>query len=169
MKNAMELRTRKASGVFGRLIRQWTLEFDTDLPHRREPDGRLVIAAEVLRNILAEADLVEGDADGEDGDYHIRSDIEEIDLIPRQPGRFSVLMPEKDVLRALRAEESGHLRMAAVYAEVDPAKPDLDLAQLRPADSDLRPATYTVTFDGDDKFRKFLDPYMASYMCTQCL
>ena len=59
--------------------------------------------------------------------------------------------------------------MAAVYAEVDPAKPDLDLAQLRPADSDLRPATYTVTFDGDDKFRKFLDPYMASYMCTQCL
>ena len=53
MKNAME-RTRKASGVFGRLIRQWTLEFDTDLPHRREPDGRLVIAAEVLRNILAE-------------------------------------------------------------------------------------------------------------------
>ena len=29
MENAMELRTRKASGVLRRLVREWTIDFDT--------------------------------------------------------------------------------------------------------------------------------------------
>ncbi len=170
MKNAMELRTRRASGVFGRLVREWTLDFDAAVPHRQEADGRLLISVGDLRAILTENGLVEGNADDDmDGDYRIRADIEEIELIPRRPKRFSILLPEKGVLEGLQSGDAGQLRMAAVYAEVDPAKPELDLKQLRAAADDGRPATYQVTLEGEDRFRKFLDPYMASYMCTQCL
>ncbi len=165
MKNAMELRTRRASGVFGRLIREWTVEFDNTIPHDRETDGRLIIEVETLRGILTDNGLVEGDADSEDGDYHIRDDIQQIELIPRRPNRFSVLLPERDVLRSLQGQSGGELRMPAVYSEVDATSGTLQLDQL----AEEGPAAYVVSLEGEDKFRKFLDPYMASYLCTQCL
>ena len=117
-----------------------------------------------LRAILKENGLVEGRSDDElDGDYHIRPDIEEIELIPRTPKRFSILLPERKVLKGLQTQNSSELRMATIYADV---KPD-DVVDLNSVPAHGR-ATYRVILEGEDKFSKFLEPYMASYMCTQC-
>ena len=169
MKNAMELKTRRASGVLGRLVREWTVDFDASLPHRQEDDGRLVMTVGDLRAILTENGLVVGAADATDGDYHAHANIGEIELIPRRPGRFSILLPEKEVMERLQAQNNSELRLATIYFEVKPGDNVIDLEKIVASVDDGNDATYQVTLEGEDRFRNFLDPYMASYMCTQCL
>lgn len=170
MENALQLKTRKATGVLGKLIRQWALDLDTRPPFRMEGDCRWIIAVEDFRSLLSDSGLVEANSQNDTGDYLIRDDIDEIELITRKPNRFSVLLPEAEIIQSLLDnEDTAQLQMASVYAEVDPARPELDLSGLRDTQEDSRPATYKVTMEGDKKFEKFLDPYMASYVCSQCL
>jgi hypothetical protein len=170
MENALQLKTRKATGVLGRLIRQWAVDLETRPPLRLEGDCRWIIAIDDFRRILADNDLIEGKSSNDTGDYAIREGIDEIELIGRRPNRFSILLPEGEAIRSLlETENAAQLSMAALYSEVDPARPELDLSKLRPSERDDRPATYKVTMQGDEKFEKFLDPYMAAYVCSQCL
>ena len=170
MDNALQLKTRRATGVLGGLIRKWALELSPEPPMRLEGDGRWIIPVHAFRRIMKNHGLDEAKSDTDSGDYRIRDDIEEIELITRKPNRFSVLLPEAEIIRSLSEEENfARLQMATLYADVDPAKPEIDLKEVRSPDDDDRPATYEVTLEGDDKFKKFLDPYMAAYVCSQCL
>ncbi|MCR9139602.1 MAG: hypothetical protein NXI27_26635 [Alphaproteobacteria bacterium] len=170
MENAFQLKTRRATGVLGMLIRQWAVDLDTRPPFRLEGDCRWIIAVEDFRDLLKSHGLEEARSETDSGDYLIRDDIEEIELITRKPNRFSVLLPEADIIRSLAdSKGASQMQMATLYADVDPARPELDMGDLRDPLDDDRPATYKVTMDGDGKFEKFLDPYMAAYVCSQCL
>lgn len=170
MENALQLKTRKATGVLGKLIRSWAVDLDTRPPFRVEGDCRWIIAVDDFRSLLRDNGLIEAISDTDTGDYKIRDDIDEIELITRKPNRFSVLLPEAEIIRSLADnKDAAQLQMATLYADVDPASPELDMTDLRDPQDDDRPATYRVTMQGDQKFEKFLDPYMAAYICSQCL
>lgn len=170
MENPFTLRTKRAMGVFGRLVREWTLDPAARPPHSTDEDRRCVIYVDAFRSALSAAGLTEGrSGDPVDGDFAIRDGIEEVELILRQPKRFSVLLPEEDVLRQLQDQQGPlQLRLARLYAEVSPDQLNLKDNPFPPSDDSDEAATYDLVL-GDDPFRTFLDPYMAAYTCSQCL
>ncbi len=168
MENPVTLRTKKAMGVLGSLIRQWTIDPDARPQHTVEDARRCVFYIDGFREALNAAGLKEGRPDRDDGDYIIRDGVAEVELILRQPERFSILLPEAEMIRHLQEHDGPlQLRMATLYTEIDPADPDLGANPITPAIEDDGPATYDVTL-GEDPFASFLDPYMASYVCGQC-
>ena len=157
-------------GVVGGLIREWSVQPESRPAHRMEDDRHCVIGIETFLQVLAAQNLVQGEMSrDDDGDFAIRSNIREIELVLRKPDRISVLLPEQHVMTGLTGGRRPQLvRMPALYSEIDPADPDLQRHPLRPATDDQRPATYVVTL-GKDPFGTFLDPYMAAYSFSQCL
>lgn len=170
MENPIELRTRRAMGVVGGLIRKWSTDPDCRPAHRMEGDRHCVIGIDAFLQVLAAQNLIRGDmARDDEGDFAIRSDIREIELVLRKPDRISVLLPEQEVMTGMTGNSPPQLmRMPSLYSDIDPADPDLQNNPLRRAADDLRPATYVVTL-GKDPFDTFLDPYMAAYSFSQCL
>lgn len=170
MENPIELRTRRAMGIVGGLIRKWSVEPECRPAHRMEGERHCVIGIDAFLQVLAEQNLKRGDmAQGDDGDFAIRGDIREIELVLRKPDRISILLPEQEVMTGMTGDTAPQImRMPALYSDIDPADPDLQKNPLRPATDDHRPATYVVTL-GKDPFDTFLDPYMAAYSFSQCL
>ncbi|WP_282610498.1 hypothetical protein [Pelagibius sp. Alg239-R121] len=166
MENPVTLRTKKAMGVLGKLIREWTVDPASRPDHRLEEERRCVFYVDAFRNALNGEGLNEGQPESGDGDYCIRAGIEEVELILRQPNRFSILLPEAEMIHHLLDHDLPlQVRVAAVYAEVVPGDPDA--VPIRPAIEDSGPANYEVTLR-DQPFECFLDPYMAAYVCGQC-
>ena len=168
MENPVTLRTKKAMGVLGRLIREWATDAASRPQHKLEDERRCVFYIDGFRAALNGAGLTEGRPDGNDGDYFIREGIDEVELLLRQPRRFSILLPEAEMIDHLQKQDGPlQVRMATLYAEVDPSEPDLGAKPIAPAVDDNGPATYDVTL-GEHPFECFLDPYMAAYVCGQC-
>lgn len=162
MDNPLILWTRKASGVLGALIREWTLDPSTrPAGHRMEGERICVIPASAFREALA--GLVEG-AETAGADYQLRDGIAEVELILRRPDRLAFLMPEEDILREQAAIAPGAtIRVPALYIESGQS----GTAPSTPAVESTARAAYEVEV-GKDPLRTFLDPYLASYSCMQC-
>lgn len=161
MQNPIVLHTNRAMGRFGRLIRDWTLDPSTRPPHVMEGARICVIRATDFVQALESTGL---DAK----DFTLRPGVEHVELLLRTPDRLSVVLPEADLLESHLANDGPVVvHVARVYGDVDPDKPDFGMEDMTPAADDSGRATYEVTIQ-DDPFRRFIDPYMAAYVCTQC-
>lgn len=172
MDNPITLKTRKAMGVLGLLMREWTLDPASRPPHIEEAERRCVIAIEDFRMALRDRGLSEETAANPQGDYAVRAGIAEVELILRSPDRFSILLPEAEMIQHLEEEANAgrslHVRMARFYAGAGPAVADLVTTNDQPAVNDAGPAAVDVKL-GIKPFETFLDPYIAAYSCTQCM
>lgn len=171
LQNPFILQTRHATGVFGRLVRTWAIDEGarkklagkSKLPR----SGRLVVKVKRFRKALSDAGLREG-TEKKPADFCIRDGVEEVQLIVRKPECFTILLPERRILRELgKARPPITVRVANLYLDVAKAGSDLDYANLPRAEGDHGAATYDLRL-GADPFGTFLDPFMASYICSQC-
>jgi len=175
MDNPINLRTRKASGVLGALIRSWALLRDEELPQgfTRLSDRSFVISAEDLRAMMRGAGLTDGTREpGQEPepepDFWLRDDIEEVELIRRKPERASLLLPERDVMEHQeRFLSDGDPFMLPDFYLVETADKNAKAPDTPAVGEDHALAHRSVTM-GKDPFRGFLDPYLALYLCTQC-
>ena len=142
----------------GRLLRKWATG-DTALPEGAVEDGRLVrIERQAMIDFLTSAaiGLTEG------VDFRIRDDVTEVELIRRNKGTATLLLPEPDVVQRLEGPVDGEpeittIAMPAFYATagIDPDSATGALYELPLA-------------EGDAKFDQFIDQHMAFYCCSQC-
>lgn len=175
--NPIQLVTRKAMRVIGKLIEQWSLD-PSSYPDgaRTEACGRLIVipvkAFRTMLSELPEADrLIEGETPMV-GDYHIHKNVLEVELLRRAPERLTLVLPDPEAMKFHRnvIAEKGMpgLNLATLYHDI--SKDDIDRqfpAHIgKPNQSD--PATYQVHFSDEDPLDAFLRPYLAAYCCTQC-
>jgi hypothetical protein len=171
MEYPLEMRTRRALGVLGRLIFDWA-ENPARLPPeaRREP-GRIVIDLKSFRQVMDAEGLTEGDpGDSAAGDYAVRADVREVELIVRTPDRASILLPEPHVVTSYRGAmgpvEAPVVRLYKELADALDAGGDADLTAARGPDD---PVVYGKVQLGKDPLEAFIYPNTAYYSCTQCL
>ena len=172
MENPVTLLSHRAMGVLGKLIREWSLDPKSRPPHRMEGDRICVMTVGEFRRALEE----ENGGRLKDSDIRIRDGVEEVELILRDPGRFSVLLPEEQIMtQLLRNSEAGDEQMIVqvprIYvAALSDLVSDFDASDIPPAvEDDTGTAMLNAKLNKGDPFRTFLDPYMAAYTCTQCL
>lgn len=171
--NPIELKTRKALRVMGRLIEDWSINPKSHpVGARTELDGRLIVftreAFETALAGLSDDDRLTAD------DYALRDNIAEIELLLRRPDRFSIVLPEPEAIkfqhRALQQDLWPTVSLPMVYGNIpwDTASPDwavhVEIAEMRDND----PAGYMVQLSGENPLDEFLRPYLAGYCCTQC-
>lgn len=146
--------TSKAMRIFGELVHEWT----TAPPKagKEQPDGSIILDRAAFRQILLDRGLTDTANPGHDPDFEIRSDVTEIELRPRRPERFNVLLPEYGNL-AKRTS----LRVPAIYGLVD-------YATVGGVPDDNTPARTSKYFRDEAEMEAFLRPYMAAYICSQC-
>ncbi len=160
MDNPFTLKTHKAAQVLGRLVRQWsTGELS---PPGGSGDGRTVVVdIEALRKMLL--------AELGPEEFEIRDGVKELELVKRTPERFSILLPEPEVLAHQAAlAQSGQpvvVNVGSLYVDMNPG--DLDMNGKTSQPNPAHPASYPVTL-GKNAFDAFLDPYMGSYVTAQC-
>ncbi len=171
--NPIELRTRKALRVMGRLIEDWSVNPDSHpAGARTELDGRLIVFSRGVFQKTLEA-LPEADR-LTDEDYILREDIAEIELLLRRPDRFSILLPEPEAIAFQQnAVQQGlwpTVSLPMVYADVpwDSDNPGWAAHVQITGTRDGDPAGYTVQLSGENPLDEFLRPYLAGYCCTQC-
>lgn len=164
--NPIELRTRKAARVLGKLISLWTTDPATR-PADAKPDatGRmLVMGAESFRA------LMHGGIDGltlDDGDFTLRDDVTEVELILRTPGRASLLLPEPEAIAEQEATRGGGGLLPGLKMTVLPSGlPGAEAWASVGGTSDQ--ATNQTKIEGFEALDQFLYPFMAGYMCSQC-
>jgi hypothetical protein len=176
MDNPVNLQSRKAFGVFGSMVRGWSLLDEGETPYGFAKDGErtFVIGAEAFRAMLVKAGLKDGTpAPGgtpdPGADFWLRPGVAEIELLRRRPDRASFLMPEAEVMKEQKELAPGDIvAVPALYAEVGPGGPHAGNAPpVAAVDDKDGPSHYQVVM-GHDPLRTFLDPYLAGYLCMQC-
>lgn len=171
--NPIELKTRKALRVMGRLIEEWSIDPDSHpAGARTEFDGRLIVFPRAALQKTLEG-LPDADRLTEE-DYELRDNIAEIELLLRRPDRFSIVLPEPEAIefqhRALQQDLWPTVTLPMVYGDIpwDTASQDwavhVEIAEMRDND----PAGYMVQLSGENPLDEFLRPYLAGYCCTQC-
>ncbi|WP_424986849.1 hypothetical protein [Microbulbifer sp. S227A] len=171
--NPIELRTRKAMRVIGKLIEEWSINPDSHPEGARtELDGRLIVFSRGVFQKTLQA-LPEIDRLG-DEDYILRDNIAEIELMLRRPDRFSILLPEPEAIAFQQnAVQQGlwpTVSLPMFYAEVpwDEGGDGWMPHVASPDSRDDAPAGYAVQLSGENPLDEFLRPYLAGYCCTQC-
>lgn len=165
MDNPFTLHTHKAAQVLGRLVRQWSTG-EIAAPGVMQADGRTVLVdIEAFRKVLL--------AELRPEEFEIRNGVKELELLTRAPDKFSILLPEQEVLEhqseRARTGQPVVVNVGSVYADVSPGAPEGGQGAHAKAapDNPAYPASYPVTL-GKDAFDAFLDPYMGTYVTAQC-
>lgn len=175
MDNPLTLNTRKACGVLGAMVRGWAQLADGTLPDgfRREDPRTLVADAKVFREMMRGAGLSDGtpEAGGtpdDKADFWLRPDVRKVELIARDPGRATLLLPDGDLIAEQEALAPGQVVMVPEFYLSQDTADGLTNAPNTPAvEDDGVPALRAVKM-GQEPLRGFLDPYLAAYLCTQC-
>ena len=171
MEYPLQMRTRRALGVLGRLIFDWTEDPGKLPPDARKEADRIVIELGTFRQLMDAEGLTEGDpGDGAAGDYAVRANVREVELILRNPDRASILLPEPHVVASCRAA-MGPLEAPVVrlYKDLADALETGGDAALTAANSPDDPVVYGMVQLGEDPLEAFIYPNTAYYSCTQCL
>lgn len=175
--NPIQLVSRKSMRVIGMLIEKWSLDpASRPAGARTEADGRLIVfSADTFRNLLA--GLPDGDALEEgrgpfDGDYFLREDIEEVELILRRKDRVSLLLPEPEAMafhhKIIDQQSLPGLSLATMFYDIEKDTLDQGLPAHVEASNGADPATYPMHISSGNPLDAFLRPYLAAYSCTQC-
>lgn len=175
--NPCLLQTKRATGIFGALIRDWTLNTGNRPAGTFDGTDRYVVGREAFRDALHQAGLrdaehIETEGGTAEPDFALRDDVTEIELIDRKPTRFSILLPEQGMLQQLEDQISAgkgpmKINLPRLYLDVDMNGPEPSAADFNPAAEETGEANYSVTL-GENPFETFLDPHLAGYSCTQC-
>lgn len=175
--NPCLLRTKRATGLFGALIRKWTVDADERPQGTYEGTDRYVVSRADFRAALYQAGLrdaehIEADGSNDEPDFALREGVTEIELIDRSASRFSILLPEPSMLTQIEDQANGDngpvkVNLPKLYLEVDMSGPEPSAENFNPASSEFGDANYSVTL-GENPFETFLDPHLAGYTCTQC-
>lgn len=175
--NPCLLQTKRAAGIFGALIRDWTLNAERRPEGTYQGDNRYIVSREVFRSALHQAGLFDAEqliAEGSNAvpDFALRQGVTEIEMIDRQTARFSILLPEQAMLTQISDQvsaDSGPVKVSlpALYLDVYMDGPERSAENFNVASGEEGPANYSVTL-GENPFETFLDPYLAGYICTQC-
>ena len=170
MEFPLEMRTERALGILGKLIFDWAEDADSLPPGCREEAGRIIIEVETFHRLMQAAGLVQGDPGGAGGDYAVRVNVTEIELVRRGPERASILLPEPHVVAGLRAmTEPVDAPVVRLYKRVVDGLGDTGPARLTEARHSTEDVLYgKVRLDGDP-LESFIYPNTAYYSCTQCL
>lgn len=162
MQNPVILKTMQAHKIFGKLIRIWSLLPDEQFSKEvGQVSGRfLLIDVKNFHAILAGEKLID------QVDYEIRDGIEHIELIKRTPNRAGFLLPEPEVLSKVQTnlKPGDVVCVPAVYG-YDAATQDYEADQQAET---ACPPTHRPVVVGKNPLETFLDPYLSSYMVTQC-
>lgn len=168
--NPLSIRTERGLGHLGALIRQWCLDPATRPESVSGEAGRVVMDVETFREIMKQRGLTEGDPENRaSGDYALRPDIREVELIERGAGRATIVLPEEPVVRALseRAPQGIEIELANIYKAVSSGPGYGGVVRVSPVVDSDKAASYTVRIGGD-VLEGFVDPHMAFYTCSQC-
>ncbi len=147
-----KLLTRKGARVFGKLVRIWATEGPP--AEAKNKKGSASMKVEKLIKILMKEGLKEG------YDYKVREGVKKIKLQSRKQDTATFLMPEAAAIKRFETPGSHNVDLPSQYLEI----------LLNPQLSDAYQnsyANYPYQIDGEG-YEKFLDPFMASYMCMQC-
>lgn len=167
----LEMRTERALGILGRLIFDWAENAESLPEGCREEPGRVVIKVETFHQLMQDEGLSQGDpGDKAAGDYAVRADVREVELIRRTPERASILLPETDVVRGYRKMTAPvEVPLANLYKELAKGADGEGEVQLSPARDSGEGAIYAMVRLESDPLEAFIYPNTGYYSCTQCL
>lgn len=151
MNNPLKPINLKALRTLGELVRSWSIP--GALPDdARVDDHTYCIDREKFEQILADKGLKAGE------DYILRPNIKSIELVVRREDVFTVTLPEQ--FTDLDADSGTTvIELPVIYEGIEPD------SVINGDDS--TPATVEVQVT-NTKLDAFLDPYVASYVCSQC-
>lgn len=162
MENAFKPINNRALNALGALIRTWAVDEASrpDFVKDETTDRILVMDVKVFRACLLKQDknLVEGQ------DFKIREGVLKVELVLPAPDRLTIAMPDKEALTRFSEPGIHKVPIPAIYGAAEPWN-----GKTTPNVPDENgDATYDVDVD-DQTYGKFVDPYMAAYVCTQCI
>ena len=166
----LEMRTERALGILGRLIFDWAEDPAHLPPGHREEAGRIVMDVGSFHQLMQAEGLVQGDPGGEGGDYAVRVNVTEVELIRRGPYRASILLPETHIVGSYRQMPAPvEAPVVRLYKRVADAHGEGGTARLGHARHSGEDVLYgKVELEGDP-LEAFIYPNTAYYSCTQCL
>ncbi len=167
----LEMRTERALGTLGRLIFDWA-ENARSLPQgSREEAGRVVIGVSTFHQLMAAEGLVHGDPEDKDaGDYAIRADVTEVELIRRTPQRASILLPEPQIVSYYReTTDPVEAPVVRLYKRMADAHATGTTEQLTAVTESNDHAVYGKVTLTDDPLEAFIYPNTGYYSCSQCI
>ncbi len=167
----LEMRTQSALGILGRLIFDWAENPYTLPPGHRIEGDRIIFAVDVFHSLMAAEGLRHGDpGDKTKGDYAVRADIREVELIRRSAGRASILLPEPEIVATCRTMTAPvDVPLASLYKDLAEGSQNRGSVRLSPARDTGGSAIYAMVKLDSDPLETFIFPNTVYYSCTQCL
>lgn len=160
--NPMVIKTQRGARRLGELIETWSTSASSR-PGKTSADGRTVT--------MSKAEFLTALGDEFANEMEFREGVETVELAIRQSDIFTILLPEPQVFghhrEKLADDGKTTVGMPRIYLDINPT--DLNVNVMNKLEMNPSfPANYDVKFS-EETLDAFLMPYMAGYVCTQCM